>query len=260
MKIIEYTSTKLTIQQNAPAKNWIIGMIFILIGGAAIAGPEQMTTFKCDRLNMNQGSCELIHYSLIKSDVKTFLIKNIQEAKIETNPNSPEQSSRLILVTKTETIPITSEYSSNLENQNNNMQKINTFLQKSNQSSLEVVEDSRIFSYFFGSLFIMAGLVGSGLMAQQVTCNFDKTVGTVTLSRKRLFWKRCQKRTTSEILGVQVETNNKRSDKKKYRLSVVLTSGQKLNLGSNYELSRSETQKVIDCITTFLNVGVTNMW
>ena len=62
MKILEYTSTKLTIQQNDPDRRWIIGMIFILIGLVAIAGPEQLTTFKCDRLNMNQGSCELVHY------------------------------------------------------------------------------------------------------------------------------------------------------------------------------------------------------
>jgi len=260
MKILEYTSTKLTIQQNTPARRWIIGMIFILIGLVAIAGPEQLTTFKCDRLNMNQGSCELVHYSLITSDVKTFSLENIQEAKLETNSNSQEQASRLILVTKTEKIPIISEYGSNFENQKNAMQQINYFLITSTQASLEIVEDSRIFSYFFGSLFIIAGLIGSGLMNQQCTCNFDKTVGAVTLTRKGFLWKRSQKRTTSEILGLQVETNKKQSDKKKYRLTLVLTSGQKLNLGQQYDLSRSETQKLIDCITTFLNVGVTNMW
>lgn len=260
MKILEYTSTKLTIQQNAPARHWIIGMIFILIGLVAIAGPEQLTTFKCDRLNMKQGSCELVQSSLIASDVKTFSLESIQEAKLETNPNSQEQASRLILVTKTEQIPIISEYSSNFEHQRNIMQQINNFLVTSTQPSLEIVEDSRIFSYLFGSLFIIAGLVGSGLMTQQCTCNFDKTVGAVTLTKKGLLWKRSQKRTTSEILGLQVETNKKQSDKNKYRLSLVLNSGQKLNLGSNYELSRLETQKLIDCITTFLNVGVTNMW
>ncbi len=260
MKILEYTSTKLTIQQNAPARHWIIGMIFILVGLVAIAGPEQLTTFKCDRLNMNQGSCELVHSSLIASDVKTFSLESIQEAKIEINPNSQEQASRLILVIKTEQIPIISEYSSNIEYQTNAMQKINNFLRTSTQPSLEIVEDSRIFSYVFGSLFIIAGLVGSGLMTQQCTCNFDKTVGAVTLTKKGLLWKRSQKRTTSEIFGLHVETNKKQSDKKKYRLSLVLTSGQKLNLGQQYELSRSETQNLIDCITTFLNVGVTNMW
>jgi hypothetical protein len=97
-------------------------------------------------------------------------------------------------------------------------------------------------------------------MTQQCTCNFDKTVGAITLTRKGLLWKRSQKRTTSEIFGLHVETNKKQSDKKKYRLSIVLNSGQKLNLGQQYELSRLETQKLIDCITTFLNVGVTNMW
>jgi hypothetical protein len=260
MKILEYTSTKLTIQQNAPARHWIIGVIFILVGLVAIAGPEQLTTFKCDRLNMKQGSCELVHSSLIKSDVKTFSLESIQEAKLETNPNSQEQASRLILVTKTEQIPIISEYSSNFERQTNAMQQINNFLITSTQPSLEIVEDSRIFSYFFGSLFIIAGLVGSGLMTQQCTCNFDKTVGAITLTRKGLLWKRSQKRTTSEIFGLHVETNKKQSDKKKYRLSLVLNSGQKLNLGQQYELSRLETQKLIDCITTFLNVGVTNMW
>lgn len=260
MKILEYTSTKLTIQQNAPARHWIIGVIFILVGGVAIAGPEQLTTFKCDRLNMKQGSCELVHSSLITSDVKTFSLESIQEAKIENNPNYQDQASRLILVTKTEQIPIISEYRFNFEHQTNAMQQINSFLSTSTQPSLEIVEDSRIFSYVFGSLFIIAGLIGSGLMTQQCTCNFDKTVGAVTLTKKGLFWQRSQKRTTSEIFGLHVENNNKQSDKKKYRLSLVLTSGQKLNLGQQYELTRSETQKLIDCITTFLNVGVTNMW
>ncbi len=261
MKIIEYTSTKLTIQQNAPKRHWLIGMIFTLVGLVALAGPEQLTTFKCERLNMKQGSCELVHASLITSDVKTFSLESIQEAKIETDPNSQGQASRLILITTTEQIPIISEYNSARENQSNARQKINSFLQTSNQPSLEIiVEDSRIFSYIFGGLFIIVGLVGSGLITQQYTCSFDKTVGAITLTRKGLLWQWSQKTMTSEILGLHVETNKKQSDKKKYRLSLVLNSGQKLNLGSNYELSRSETQKLIDCITTFLNVGVTNMW
>ncbi len=262
MKIIEYTSTKLTIQQNAPARHWLMGVIFILVGLVVLAGPEQLTTFKCTRLNVNQGSCELVHSSLIASDVKTFSLESIQAAKLEINSNFSEPTSRLVLVTKTENIPINHEFKSNLKHQENIQEKINNFLnnKKTTEVNLEIVEDSRIFSYVFGSLFISAGLIGSGLMTQQFTCNFDKTVGAVTLTKKGLFWKRSQKKTTSEIFGLHVENNKKQSDKKKYRLSLVLTSGQKLNLGQQYELSRGETQKLIDCITTFLNVGVTNMW
>lgn len=261
MKILEYTSTKLTLQQNAPRKHWIIGLIFILVGLVAIAGPEQVTTFKCERLNLNQGTCELVHYSLIKSDRKKFLLENIQEAKIETVSGYNSEGYRLILVTSNaEKIPFVSEFESENKKQVEAMNEINKFLKTPSQFNLEIVKDERLFAYLFGSLFIAAGLISSGWMAQQTTCNFDKTTGAVTLTRKGLLWKLSQKVNNSEIFGLHVENNKKKSAKNKYRISLVLTSGKKLNLGSKYELTRSETQKLIDCITTFLNVGVTNMW
>lgn len=262
MKILEYTSTKLTLQQNAPRRHWIIGLIFILVGLVAIAGPEQVTTFKCERLNLNQGSCELIHYSLIKSDRQNFLLENIQEAKIETVYDSNSAGKyRLVLVTNSnEKIPFVSEFEAENKKQVEAMNQINKFLKTPNQLNLEIVKDERLFAYLFGGLFIGTGLISSGWMAQQTICNFDKTTGAVTLTKKGLLWKVSQKVSNSEVFGLHVETNKKKSAKNKYRISLVLTSGKKLNLGSKYELTRSETQKLIDCITTFLNVGVTNMW
>lgn len=261
MKIVEYTSTKLTIQQNRPVKHWIIGMIFMIVGLIAIVGPQQVMTLTCDRVSPNNGTCELVHSSLLFSNVTSIPLENLQEAKTQANPTSPNESYRIVLVTKTDVqIPLMNEYSSDLEHQEMIAVKIKNFIDNINELSLMIEEDRRLFSYLFGAFFLLAGLVGSGVITQEFTCEFDKTVGCLTLIKKGFLWTRRIKKSLYEIIGLQVETNQKQAEKKTYRISLLLASGKCIGLASGYESNRGETKKLINCLTTFLNIGVTNNW
>lgn len=260
MKILEYTSTKLTIQQNRPVRHWIIGMIFMIVGLIAILGPEQLTIFTCDRVTPNQGSCQLVHSSLIFSDEITIPLENLQAAKIQVNQSYGNESSRIVLVTKNGQIPLTKDDSSNLDQQYMRETQINNFLQNSNQKYLNIQHDDRFFRYIFGGLFCLVGFLGSGVITQEFTCNFDKSVGCLTLIKKGFLWTRRVKKPISDIIGLQVDKPQKRQEKKNYRINLVLMSGKLIGLASANESNREETKRLIYCITTFLNIGVTNHW
>lgn len=257
MKIIEYTSTKLTICASRPVKHWIIGMTFTIVGLMAIVGPEQVTTLTCDRVSQNQGSCELVHSSLLFSDDLTIPLENVQEAKIQVNQSAANESSRIVLVTTNAQIPLMTDYSSDLEQQKMRVNTVNNFLQNRTQQNMILTEDSRLFSYIFGGAFLLAGLVGSGVVTQEFTCNFDKSVGCLTLIKKGLLWTRRVKKPISDIIGLQVD-KVKKQQKKNYRISLVLMSGKRIGLTSGNEPNQGETKTLINCLTTFLNIGVTN--
>ncbi len=260
MKIVEYTSTKLTIQQNRPVRHWIIGLIFMIVGLIAILGPEQMTTFTCDRVTPNQGSCQLVHSSLLFSDEITIPLENLQEAKLQFNQSYGNDYSRLVLITNNEPIYFKNDSGSQLDKQKNIADKINSFIDQENQKKINIQEDNRYFSYIFGGLFLLVGFVGSGVVTQEFTCNFDKSVGCLTLIKKGFLLTRRVKKPISDIIGLQVDKPQKRQEKKNYRINLILTSGKRIGLASANESNREETKRLIYCLTTFLNIGVTNHW
>ena len=261
MKIVEYTSTKLTIQQNRPVRHWIIGMIFMIVGLIAILGPEQLTTLTCDRVTPNQGSCQLVHSSLLFSDEITIPLENLQEAKIQVNPSYGNDSSRIVLVTKNEQIPLTKELDSDFNQQyTKKIDRINNFIHESNQKYLKIEQDNRLFRYIFGGLFLLVGFVGSGVITQEFTCQFDKTVGSLTLIKKGFLWTRRVKKPISDIIGLQVDKPQNKKQTNNYRINLVLMSGKVIGLASAHESNRVEIKRLINCITTFLNIGITNHW
>lgn len=257
MRIVEYTTTKLTICANRPARHWIVGITFVIVGLIAIAAPEQMMSLTCDRLSANQGSCELVHSSLLWSDAMTIPLENLQEAKIQVNQSQTNDSSRIVLVTNQAEIPLMTDTSANLEEQEVRVNTVNKFIQNPNQQHLNIQEDNRLFSCIFGGVFLLAGLGGSGVMTQEFTCNFDKTVGSLTLIKKGILWTRRVKKPMSDIIGLRVDPV-KKQEKKNYRVSLVLMSGKRIGLTSGKESNRTEVQTLINCLTTFLNVGITN--
>jgi hypothetical protein len=257
MKIVEYTSTKLTICANRPARHWIVGITFMLVGLTAIAAPEQVTTFTCDRQSPNQGSCELVHSSLLWSDAMTIPLENLQEAKIQVNESQTNDSSRIVLVTTQAEIPLMTDSSANLQEQEIRVNTVNNFIRDSSQKHLKIEEDNRLFAYIFGGLFLFAGVVGSGVITKEFTCHFDKTVGSLMLIKKGILWTRRVKKPMSDIIGLRVDSV-KQQEKKNYRVSLVLMSGKRIGLTSGKESNRTEIKTLINCLTTFLDVGITN--
>ena len=258
MKILEYTSTKLTICANRPVRHWIVGLVFTLVGLMAIAGPEQMMTFTCDRLTPNQGSCQLVHSSLLFSNEIAIPLENLQQATIEANLSSANQSYRIALVTESGQIPLMNDSSSNLEEQQLRVNKVNEFLQNPERQSLSIKEDNRLFSYIFGGIFIGTALVGSGVITQEFTCKFDKSLGSLTLIKKGWGWTRKVKQPISDIIGLQVGNPKKREEKNSYKISLVLSSGKRIGLTSGNEPDRQQTKTLINCLTTFLDIGISN--
>lgn len=258
MKIVEYTPTKLTIEQNRPVKHWIAGITFMLVGLIAIAGPEQVTTFTCDRTSSTEGICELAHSSLLFSDSTTIFLQDLQAAEIQTNQSSANNSARIVLVTTRAQIPLMADYNSNLEQEESRANTVNQFIQDPNQTNLSIKEDNRLFSYIFGGLFLVTGLVGSGIITKTFTCKFDKSIGSLILIKKGFLWTRTVKKPIADIMGLQVNKPKKKSGKKNYQVSLVLTTGKRIGLASGSEPNLVETKKVIHCITSFLNIDITN--
>ena len=230
----------------------------MIVGLIAILGPEQVTTFTCDRVTPNQGGCELVHSSLLFSDEIIIPLENLQEAKIEANLNSANESYRIALVTQSGQIPLMADGSSDLEDQELRVNAVNEFLQNSNQPYLSIEEDHRLFSYIFGGIFIGAGFLGSGVMTQEFTCKFDKSIGSLFLIKKGFLWTRNIKKPISDIVRLKVNKPQQKSAKKNHKISLILISGKPIGLTSGNESNQEETKTLINCLTTFLDIAVSN--
>lgn len=106
---------------------------------------------------------------------------------------------------------------------------------------------------FFAGLYLTFGYIG--IITPVVTCVFSRFLKTVTLKKQNLFGRKAIEHCLSEIQDIQVEESTTDTDNITcYRVSIVLISGGRLPLTSNYSSGYTSKQQIVSRIRDFLNM------
>lgn len=237
MKIIQDSRRILQIQHKtlSPFFLTLFGTPFFIIGIIVILLGEK-TTLNCQKIDNNQNSCQLTKVSLYKTKIET-VPGSIIRAKVDVNEDSDGDTYRVILITSKQEIPLTSMYSSGSKNKRVNKNKINNFLQNSNQISLTVTQDDRFFLYPFGSIFFLTG--GGVILGALIFGDLEKlftlkrTTQKFEIKRQKILKNVQQQYSFSEIDRFVIKTETDSDGDKTYTLQLKLHSGRLEPLYSN---------------------------
>lgn len=143
----------------------LAGGVFVALG-LLFMSSGKITTLTCNRVKSNQGSCQLISSGLLGSRVKKTQLSELHGAKIEDNPMDND-ASKVVLLTRSGEVQFTSSTSGNDKKATATASDINTFIHKSDKTSLTIHHDERGLYCPMGASIIALGLF---------TLAFSKTV------------------------------------------------------------------------------------
>lgn len=239
MKIIARTPRKLILANKtlAPLYQAIIFTCFLFVGLTFISFVER-GTLKCSRFGDDRVSCEQKYQNLLGTKIVTIPAGELQRAELEES----DDTSRVILITKTDKIPLVNYFSSSLSNKDSNVRKINNFLQNPNQLNLTVSQDDRIFVYsFFGPIAILIMLATISILTNgdfEVVCEFERNTKKLVIKRQKLFKTVLKKYWWHEIEGVKLNIEEGEDDTD-YNLEIIMRSLKKELL---YNTSRTKAK------------------
>ena len=143
----------------------VAGGIFVALG-LLFMSSGRLTTLTCNRVKSNQGDCQLISSGLLGSKVKKTQLSELHGAKIIDSPMD-DDASRVVLVTRSGEVPLTSSTSGNETKVTNTASDINAFIQQVEKPSLKIQHDERGIYFPVGASILAFGLF---------TLMFSKTV------------------------------------------------------------------------------------
>jgi len=145
-------ANKLKIKKGAP----LLGSIFVCMGFAVIVFAGELVVLTCQRVELSQGSCQLVHSRLLGSDETKIPLNQLRIAKVDVLKDSDGDSYRVVLLTDEGEFPFTSSWSGG-DIAQQNADQINAFISNPGKKSLRVQQGNRWLIYPFGAIFILFG-------------------------------------------------------------------------------------------------------
>ncbi|WP_414542714.1 tetratricopeptide repeat protein [Nostoc sp. CCY0012] len=254
MKVIQESHSQMTLRLR-PWFLWVFGAIFTSAGLSVALLGSQVHTFACRRDATAPATCQLSTKGLFWSNQRVLPINEIQGTTINSFRDSKgKYSYRLILLTNTgEVSPIPTNIS-HQETVKDWVKDIELFLKDTQQQTLLIEDDNRIFVFLFGGLFAVVGLAVAVLMGKVVVCNIDKTLGQLTLANYGLLGNSQTEYRTRDIHGVTVQKSVSSKGGKTYRVALVMNSGEYIPFTAYYSSGFRQHQQTADHISQFLNL------
>jgi hypothetical protein len=254
MKIIEQTDQHLLITDQNYKFRWglLFATPFLLIGLVSLATVVKVVKLECQRTTGQQVTCQRNITGLlgtikdqIPGDIKTAtVVKNSGVGVVlETTTGKSELAPYRTLVTS---------------QHDRTVDRLNSFLQDSQQATIQVEQDDRWINLLWSGNFLLGGL-GAALLAlaipMQMSCRFDRSQNQVVLNKKYwLYGDRQQLLALPEIQEAQVRSLqlalsiNRQS---MYGLQLVTNAAQKISF-SVPSPNLSDYQEVASAINQFL--------
>lgn len=146
-----------------------IGLLFVLVGIGLLFIFGTKVTLECDRSRPPAGICTLRTTGMFSSRQYDFAIAELQRAVVDVSYGEDSDTYRVVLVTNSGAVALTSYYSSGASAKEKAVDQINAYLKYDGQQTVSVSLDDRVFSS------IMAGLF-SGIGALMVFFAVLKTI------------------------------------------------------------------------------------
>ena len=135
---------------------FLFGFMFTGAGVMCLMIFAKLNTLDCQRVEVNivQGDCKLTSTGIFSSDEQTIPIASLNNAIIEeSHDDEGDTTYRVVLLTKTGSIPFTTVYSSGRAEKQEKVRQINSFIENTSQTTLNLKQDDRLIGYIFGGVF-----------------------------------------------------------------------------------------------------------
>jgi hypothetical protein len=247
MKVIQENESQMTLRAR-PWSLWILGAFFTGFGlFMVVSGSDN--TLSCRRDNTAPPSCELSKKSLFSSQQQILPLENIERTTVQAYRRRNRRSYSLGLVTKTGVIdPIEARLTSE-----KTVEDFQQFFKDTEKQNLFIKNDGRFTGYAFAVMFIPLGLLVAFAYSLTTVCHIDKNSGQLTLLNYGLRSKSQAEYNINDIqlitLQALVSNNHKR-----YRLILLMESGELLPLTPNFTAGLQEQEKTATRLSNFLNL------
>lgn len=257
MKIKKQTSQILELGNN----KFYLGRLFLFLfatpffcaGIAVIFFIGTLNTLKCERVEIQQISCQLIRQGL--KGKKTINVSQVYSTELGISEGEDGDTYRIELNTSEGIIPLTEVYSSGSKNKRKKIRQIDNFISDKNQTSLQITQDDRLFAYPFGGIFI---IVGGGLMVasltffRQIHCIFNNSKGKFFIREDNLFQSKIKEYNLGEIKSIVMVVEKDSDGDKILKPKIILHRGLELSIDITGTIS--EKERIIKSINNFLQL------
>uniref|UniRef100_B8HVH2 Transmembrane protein n=1 Tax=Cyanothece sp. (strain PCC 7425 / ATCC 29141) TaxID=395961 RepID=B8HVH2_CYAP4 len=252
MKVIQQTSSELTLQTQ-PWVLWIMGGVFA-IAGLVIPLLASQTTLACQRLEANQGNCNLHKFSSLSTTTQTIALKDLRGARVDSYRDSDGDRTYRVMLQLPDRERMFLSFSS-YGAATTLSDRINHFVQNPSIPTLQEGRDDRSGALMFAPIFIVIGLGIAVFLGQRVTCHFDRRSGYVRITKQGVLGSQTADYSLREVVDVQVEASRSSSSNgETFRVSLVLANGDRLPLTSYYSSGWNDKKETADQIKTFLQL------
>jgi hypothetical protein len=257
MKITQHTPTQLTLR-HTPIVLWLIGSFFTIIGVITLILFSKASTLSCERVQGNQGTCELIHAHFVISKTLIISLQELKNAEVVMTRNRQIDSFfilkphyRVTLLTSNQRIPLSFYGHTNRETQDIIAAKINHFLKNTDHPSLQIKQDKRWVIYLISALLIIIGLFAE--LSKIFSITFDKRQNTLKIERQGLLGTQSIEYSLQDIKIIKLNTSFAFHSKTVfYQVVLLLKSGEAIPLTRNSSLGIDKKQQLVDYIKQFL--------
>ena len=216
--------------------------------------------------DMSPVICQLVEFNWFGHEKSQKRISGLlgatleKQSKIDNGKTSYKYQVRLL--TSTESIPFTQvAYSSkySYKQLESIISSTNKFLTQPLEKNLALKQDDSLIGYLGVGITIFFSLLALLIIAAGsfISCNFDKELNIMTLSRYRWFGrfgKTVFQYSLNEIVDVKVEQSTTNEDDWFYRVTLVLESGESLPLTRAYTSGFEDKQQIVNIIKAFLEL------
>jgi hypothetical protein len=253
------TPNKLTVW-DATLGFWVISFFLAIAGAYVMLFNASVTTLTCERQSPTQGNCKLVETNLQVPQVQEIPLNTLQQAKVISSFSGRSTSHRLFLLNQTGYIAF--PRASGLDKLESIAAQINAFIRNRNSIYIKVTQDDRLEGFISG-LFLWglgAVIVLFNHAIEYLRCEFDKNKGFINLKQGNLIRYGVIHQSIDEIDSVTIETiKHSRLTKtlqyvyfNKYRLVLILKSGDRIPLTSYDTQILIGKEKVVEYIATLL--------
>lgn len=245
MEIAQPTPTQLIVRERSLAPALFNGAIVALLG-LILCLSFQVRSLTCHRDRVNRGSCKLTVSDVFVTRTDTVPLARLHGAKFERGDRNP----RVLLVTSDGDKVLYSGSKFDRYDPVAIADRINTFLDASESTSLNLRYDDRWLSYSLGGLLMVIGLI-QAMSHHDTICRFDKTLGRATLKRRSALGTRCWDFPLTGVAGGHLETDG--SDREGIgTLNLMLADGRQIPIAKLERDDLAEAELAIESMNQFL--------
>lgn len=251
MKIIENTPDRLVIR-DVPYLQIFLGLMLAIVGLVITFFFARSVDIHCDRVGSGQVNCRLTEKLLGFEPVGGRNVKKVQKVDVaESRDSDGNAIYRVIFVTDTGNVPLTSYSSSGYNNKARLSQQINAFIQNAVQRSLDVKLAMEWWILIFLFLFTGAGIIMI-LLAKTTGIELIRSQGMIRILKDGLFGSRQEEHSLHEVEGVDLEWSRGSRGGATYRIAFHLVDGGELLLSRWFSSGRKDKQAAVEAMNKFL--------